>query len=241
MSGPARAGDVRLVGRAQQVGDRLERAACVEVGDHQRASMSAVTPGIVAPRAPASVARLRALVCDSDGRVGAMNTSHAANAAATAAAARCRRSRVRPSPRARRRPKPPRPPRAALLRSRGCGVDDDQHVFAGLHGQAAVDDRARLLVEGRPWAADDMPVAAMSVAARPLRQRAVARAPAPSDARLARPSPESLSRLEQRNHNPRVGGSSPSSGIQLGDPRRYCTRTNDSGQERVAAACSSNH
>ena len=47
--------------------------------------MSVVTPGSVAPRWPSSHARLRALVCDSDGRHGAMNTSAAANAAATGA------------------------------------------------------------------------------------------------------------------------------------------------------------
>src|SRR4051812_17453978 len=49
----------------------------------RRASMSAVTPGSVAPRAPPSVAALRALVCESDFAVGAMNTSAAASAAAT--------------------------------------------------------------------------------------------------------------------------------------------------------------
>ena len=47
-----------------------------------RASMSSVTPGIVAPRAPASLARLRAGVWLSDGVVGAMNTSQALIAAA---------------------------------------------------------------------------------------------------------------------------------------------------------------
>ena len=47
--------------------------------------MLAVTPGSVAPRAPPSVAALRAFVCDSDFEVGAMNTSAAANAAATGA------------------------------------------------------------------------------------------------------------------------------------------------------------
>ena len=47
--------------------------------------MSAVTPGSVAPRWPASHACLRALVCDRDGRQGAMKTWAAANAAATGA------------------------------------------------------------------------------------------------------------------------------------------------------------
>ena len=50
-----------------------------------RASMSAVTPGSVAPRTPASLARLRAWVCDSDFVVGAMKASAAARAAATGA------------------------------------------------------------------------------------------------------------------------------------------------------------
>ena len=44
--------------------------------------MSSVTPGIVAPRTPASVARLRATVWLSDRLVGAMYTSHASSAAA---------------------------------------------------------------------------------------------------------------------------------------------------------------
>src|SRR3954447_4847769 len=50
-----------------------------------RASMSVVTCGIVAPRAPASLARLRASVWLSERDAGAMNTSHAASASATGA------------------------------------------------------------------------------------------------------------------------------------------------------------
>ena len=69
---------------------RLRRAISSKSLPIRRASMSAVTPGIVAPRAPRSVAALRAVVCDSDGRHGAMNTSQAASAAATVAAARSR-------------------------------------------------------------------------------------------------------------------------------------------------------
>jgi len=45
--------------------------------------MSWVTPGIVAPRTPASLARLRAGVWLSERVVGAMNTSQALIAAAT--------------------------------------------------------------------------------------------------------------------------------------------------------------
>ena len=51
--------------------------------------MSSVTPGSVAPRAPASEAALRARVCESERRVGAMNTVAAARAAATAAGGSC--------------------------------------------------------------------------------------------------------------------------------------------------------
>src|SRR3954447_16982230 len=50
-----------------------------------RASMSVVTCGIVAPRAPASLARLRASVWLSERDAGAMNTSHAASASAIGA------------------------------------------------------------------------------------------------------------------------------------------------------------
>ena len=48
-----------------------------------RASMSSVTPGRVAIRAPASVARLRAAVWESDWTVGASTTSAPAIASAT--------------------------------------------------------------------------------------------------------------------------------------------------------------
>ena len=51
--------------------------------------MSSVTPGSVAPRAPPSLAALRALVWLSERVVGAMNTSAAASAAATAAGGSC--------------------------------------------------------------------------------------------------------------------------------------------------------
>ena len=50
-----------------------------------RASISSVTPGSVAIRAPASLARLRAAVCESDCTVGASTTSAAAIASATVA------------------------------------------------------------------------------------------------------------------------------------------------------------
>ena len=50
-----------------------------------RASISSVTPGIVAIRAPASLAALRAAVWESDWTVGAITTSAASIAAATVA------------------------------------------------------------------------------------------------------------------------------------------------------------
>ena len=50
-----------------------------------RASISSVTPGIVAIRTPASLAALRAAVWESDCRVGAITTSAASIAAATVA------------------------------------------------------------------------------------------------------------------------------------------------------------
>ncbi len=49
-----------------------------------RASISSVTPGIVAIRTPASLAALRAAVWESDWIVGASTTSEATIAAATA-------------------------------------------------------------------------------------------------------------------------------------------------------------
>ena len=51
--------------------------------DITRASISSVTPGRVAIRTPASVAALRAAVCESDCTVGQRTTSAAAIAAAT--------------------------------------------------------------------------------------------------------------------------------------------------------------
>jgi hypothetical protein len=49
-----------------------------------RASRSSVTPGSVAPRAPLSLAAVRARVCEIERVVGAMKTSAALSAAATA-------------------------------------------------------------------------------------------------------------------------------------------------------------
>ena len=105
--------------------------------------MSAVTVGMVAPRAPLSVARLRACVCESERDVGAMKTSHAAKRRGD------RRRRLD----------------AVVLALghdgehgvglRGLGlaaqrlphvlqrlVDDDEHVLARRHGQAVAHDGA---------------------------------------------------------------------------------------------------
>ena len=64
---------------------RLRRPIRSKSAAISRASMSSVTPGSVAPRAPRSLAALRARVCESERVVGAMNTVAAASAAATAA------------------------------------------------------------------------------------------------------------------------------------------------------------
>src|SRR5215207_2054384 len=64
---------------------RLRAAIVGKSHAMRRASMSSVTPGSVAPRAPASLAALRARVCESERSVGAMKTRAAASAAATAA------------------------------------------------------------------------------------------------------------------------------------------------------------
>ena len=103
--------------------------------------MSSVTPGSVAPRAPASLAALRARVWDSERRVGAMNTVAAASAAATAAGGSCPSTsrgsitQVTGSP----------PSAVRRLLQRGAerlrrAVDDDHHVLARLHAEAGLHD-----------------------------------------------------------------------------------------------------
>ena len=184
--GAARAGHARRLPRVEQLGDRRERGGHrVEVdGHHPREHVLGDARHRRAPRAPASLARLRAGVWLSDRLVGAMNTSQAASAAAIGRGGSvpsvARSSIIASTASA--------PRLRGLLAQRladraRAGVDDHQHVLARLDRQAAVDDRAdggarsgmrRIICRGGDRAA-----------ARPLRQRAVARAPAPSDARLA--------------------------------------------------------
>ena len=114
----------------------------------RRASMSAVTPGSVAPRWPSSHARLRALVCDSDGRHGAMNTSAAANAAATGAGGSVPRAGL--GGRIVSTASPPAARAAASSASPivdAAGVGDDEHRLPRPHAQAALDDGGDGLLE----------------------------------------------------------------------------------------------
>ena len=87
--------------------------------------MLAVTPGSVAPRAPPSVAALRAFVCESDFEVGAMNTSAAASAAATGAGGSS-----------------PCSPRASITHEHGVGARPRAAA-----SRSALAERARLLVD----------------------------------------------------------------------------------------------
>src|SRR6478735_7779121 len=111
--------------RSSSAATALERAAIVSKSTAiTRASISPVTPGIVAPRAPASVARLRAVVWLSDRLVGAVGrplVHHGQDGVG-------RRLRSLLAQR--------------LADGAGCGVHDHQHVLAGLDGQASVDDGA---------------------------------------------------------------------------------------------------
>ena len=107
----------------------------------RRASMSSVTPGSVAPRAPASLAALRARVCDSERDVGAMKTSASLSAPATAAggSAPSRGARVHDREHGLR---PALRRRVAQRVADGARrvVDDDHHLIALADAQALVDD-----------------------------------------------------------------------------------------------------
>ena len=121
---------------------RRERAAIAGKSHAiSRASMSSVTPGSVAPRAPASLAALRARVCESERRVGAMNTCAAASAAATAAGGSWP-STSRGSMTVITGSAPERATAAcsaAPIDSRAA-VDDDHDVLPALHAEALPDD-----------------------------------------------------------------------------------------------------
>ena len=106
--------------------------------------MSSVTPGSVAPRAPPSLAALRALVWLSEREVGAMKTSAAASAAATAAGGSCpstsRGSIVHSTASA-----PARGGGGAqrVAERTGRGVDDHDDLLARPDAEALADRRSR--------------------------------------------------------------------------------------------------
>ena len=111
--------------------------------DITRASISSVAPGRVAIRTPASVAALRAAVCESDCTVGQRTTSAAAIAAATDRggsvpdSARSPISAMTPSA-------PTRPGLAAkaLAEPDRRRVGDHQHLLALADAEAVADHRA---------------------------------------------------------------------------------------------------
>ena len=113
-----------------------------------RASISSVTPGSVAIRAPASLARLRAAVCESDCTVGASTTSAAAIASATGpggSAACDARSAITASTAS--APGVRGLGSHALAEALGRRVADDQHLLALADAEAVADDRAHRLIE----------------------------------------------------------------------------------------------
>ena len=113
-----------------------------------RASISSVTPGRVATRAPASVARLRAAVCESDCTVGARMTSAAAIASATVpgGSAPCAaRSEITVSTAS-----PPASAASALSASPmllGGGIAYDQHLLALSDAEAVAHDGPHSLLQ----------------------------------------------------------------------------------------------
>ena len=113
-----------------------------------RASISSVTPGSVAIRAPASVAALRAAVWESDWTVGARTTS----AAAIAAAIGGRRLGRMGAPLGHHRQHRVgagvlRGVAHALADPLGGRVADHQHVLALTHPEAVADDRLDRMIE----------------------------------------------------------------------------------------------
>ena len=113
-----------------------------------RASISSVTPGRVAIRAPASLAALRAAVWESDCTVGARTTSAAAIAAANAAGGspawdaalgHHRQDRLRPG-------------RGSLVAQRhadplGRLVADHEHLLAFAHPEAVANHGPRRSIQ----------------------------------------------------------------------------------------------
>ncbi len=113
-----------------------------------RASMSSVTPGSVATRTPASVAALRAAVCESDWTVGAMTTSAATIPAAMGAggSAACESALGHHSQRSLGASRLGLRPQA-LPETLRDGIADHQHVLALAHPQAVADHRPDRLLE----------------------------------------------------------------------------------------------
>ena len=134
-----------------------------------RASISSVAPGRVAIRAPASVAALRAAVCESDCTVGASTTSAAAIAAATGAggSARVRGALGHQADHAvgPRAPGLAAQPLAEPDRRR---VADDQHLLA-LADAEAVADRPRSTARSRSLIRWTLPARARPPPAAPRR------------------------------------------------------------------------
>ena len=115
-----------------------------------RASISSVTPGRVAIRAPASLARLRAAVWESDWIVGARTTSAAAIASATGpgGSAACD-SRSCISATTASAPASARLRAHPLAQPERRGIADDQHLLALADAEAVVDDGAHRLFQVR--------------------------------------------------------------------------------------------
>ena len=132
--GAARAGHVRLVGLGQQLGDRAAARAPSRRSRPTSAARACrpSTPGIVAPRAPASVAALRALVCDSDGSTGAMKTSARGERGGDRLAAARSRARRAAAGRSATASAPVRRPASssASPSSVAVGIADDQQLLA---------------------------------------------------------------------------------------------------------------
>ena len=108
-----------------------------------RASMSSVTPGSVAARAPFSVARFRAAVCESDWTVGASSTSATAIASATVSggSAACE-ARSDITVRTASAPTSAASPRSSSPMFCVAGLQTTTNLLAVLHGEAIPHHRA---------------------------------------------------------------------------------------------------
>ena len=143
-SEPFGAGDVRLAPRGEQIGERAGPAAAAL--PCRRSSPGRASPrsprAAWRARAPASVAALRAAVCESDWTVGARMTSASSIAAATLAggSAPCdSRSAITASTAS--RPDGLGAVAQALADACSGGIADDEHVLALLDDEAILDHR----------------------------------------------------------------------------------------------------